>query len=178
MDAVTFLRTLRDRGVSIQVQGDRIVCRPGSLVKDLAGAIREHKAAILAELKREGPPYPNPEGRVKCVYCAHLQGPECSVTRQPAVAISLLRECKRFVLNREQWNRDQHMLQAEGARIAEIGAVWRVNGMRHYLARLAEGFEADTGLPVHEWCIQAGYLDERGRFTEAGFDFLRQKGLN
>jgi hypothetical protein len=144
---------------------------PKSLEKgsNKTGLSEATEATSPKSLKK--PPYPNPEGRVKCVYCTHLQGSWCQVNGKHAEAISLLRECGTFTFNREQWNRDQHMFQAEGERIAE----GRVNGMRHYLTRLAEGFTADTGLPVHEWCIQAGYLDGAGRFTETGLDFLWQR---
>jgi hypothetical protein len=93
MKATSILQIMRDRGVSIQIHGDRIVCRPGHLVSDLAETIREHKAAILAELRREGPPYPDGAGRVNCVYCIALADGVCRATKHFMYGISLLRSC-------------------------------------------------------------------------------------
>jgi LSD1 subclass zinc finger protein len=96
MNVSSILRIMRDRGVSIQVQGDRIVCRPGHLVTDLSETIRRHKAAILAELRRESLPYPDGAGQVKCVYCVALVDGVCRATNQFMYGISLLRACRAY----------------------------------------------------------------------------------
>ncbi|MHC1744883.1 MAG: hypothetical protein AB9873_17905 [Syntrophobacteraceae bacterium] len=93
MDAVSLLHTLRSRGVSLTVIGDRLICRPGSRVRDLAAAIRENKAEIMAEVQREGPPYPNGSGGVKCFYCIALKDGVCRARKETMLGISLLRSC-------------------------------------------------------------------------------------
>lgn len=98
MKALNLLQTIRDRGVSIRLQGDRLVCNPGRLVKDLADEIRANKPAILEALRREGPPYPDGLGRVKCVYCSRLVEGICEATGERMLGISLLIECGRFVM--------------------------------------------------------------------------------
>lgn len=68
--------------------------------------------------------------------------------------------------------RENRLTIIQGLKLgAEIRAEGEHLGMVHYLSRLSCGFGADPDLPVHRRCIEAGYLDERGRFTEQGFDF-------
>jgi hypothetical protein len=59
-----------------------------------------HFGVIEPEL-REGPPYPDGLGLVKCFYCEHCEITEhkviCLVTRKPMTGIALLRECEHFV---------------------------------------------------------------------------------
>lgn len=51
-----------------------------------------------ADSSREGPPYPNGWGRVKCVYCSKLLDIVCQVIKEPMDGISLLRDCDHFVM--------------------------------------------------------------------------------
>lgn len=46
---------------------------------------------------REGPPYPDGLGRVKCIYCSHLVGLTCTHTGEITDGISLLRQCDHFM---------------------------------------------------------------------------------
>lgn len=98
MDAATLLRELKDRGVILSLRGENLIARPASLVKDLADEIRANKPAILEALRREGPPYPDGLGRVKCFYCTRLVEGVCEATGERMLGASLLIECGRFVM--------------------------------------------------------------------------------
>lgn len=45
---------------------------------------------------REGPPYPDGLGRVKCFYCARLVDLVCTASKGKMNGISLLRTCARY----------------------------------------------------------------------------------
>jgi tubulysin polyketide synthase-like protein len=52
MDATEVLRQLHDLGVSVRADGDNIVVSPASKIPpQVKAAIREHKSAILAQLR-------------------------------------------------------------------------------------------------------------------------------
>jgi hypothetical protein len=99
---------LKAWGLTVSFEGGDIKVGPKHLMSDnLRAFIRENKFAILEELylkdphcsefQREGPPYPDGRGRVKCFYCAHLVRQEmCEVTKKRMSGISLLRECGSF----------------------------------------------------------------------------------
>jgi hypothetical protein len=99
MTALDFLQVVRDRGVSLRVDGDRLMCKPAHLVKDLVDVLREHKQIIMWELEYEqitkSARYPNDKGLVKCFYCSHLQaGDRCKLSKARVDGISLLVECE------------------------------------------------------------------------------------
>jgi hypothetical protein len=94
------LTQLKAAGLHIILAGDYIKCGPKHLLTDDNRAIiREHKADIVQELRRDGPPYPNGQGLVKCFYCSHLQeGTTCKVSRTRVYGISLLIDCGHFAM--------------------------------------------------------------------------------
>lgn len=112
MSAQSILEQIGNLGLSVSIEEDRLAVRPKErLTPELRQAIREHKAEILRLLQaetttsyREGPPYPDDLGRVKCEYCEHCEMVEmrpgikaaCTVSRKPMWGIALLRECEHF----------------------------------------------------------------------------------
>jgi hypothetical protein len=63
MSATELLQDLRQRGVSVRVDGDRLIFKPARLVKDLADELRRHKADIMQQLE--------------CGQCEYYQPPSC-----------------------------------------------------------------------------------------------------
>jgi hypothetical protein len=59
-------------------------------------------AAPAHRVYREGPPYPDGLGRVKCVYCRQCEITEakavCRIAKEPMSGIALLWECERFIM--------------------------------------------------------------------------------
>lgn len=97
-----------NRHGSLVVEGDTIKCRaPGGLKHHEREHLRKHKEQLLRiwhELgllipQREGPPYPDGCGMVKCFYCTRLVDLICQVTRARMDGISLLRKCEKFEMN-------------------------------------------------------------------------------
>ncbi len=97
---MTVLQQLKAEGLQIFLAGENLKCGPKHLLTDENRTlILEHKAAIMQELKREGPPYPDGLGRVKCFYCTRLVDGVCKSTKARMDGLSLLRECQNFSMN-------------------------------------------------------------------------------
>lgn len=61
----------------------------------------------MEELLREGPPYPDGKGRVKCFYCIHLSPAESRCEANRVIirdGISLLRQCTQFQYRERKQN--------------------------------------------------------------------------
>ena len=109
MNAGLILDELSALGLSVTVQGERLVVRPKErLTDELRRRIAENKAGIVGlisgrdEPLKEGPPNPDEMGRVKCFYCFHLDlsaiGAVCRKSKQEKMGISLLTECSDFIM--------------------------------------------------------------------------------
>jgi hypothetical protein len=92
------LSQLKNAGLRVTLTGGgNLKCGPRHLLTpEFLTLIREHKADIIRELRREGPPYPDGQGRVKCFYCVWLRKGRCQITRELMFGISLLLMCKDF----------------------------------------------------------------------------------
>lgn len=98
MDAATLLRTLRERGFTLRVEGGTLYVghRPGALSDELRSLIREQKAALLALLSAgEGqeeapiPPAPAvPPDRILHIPAPSLRGGR-SLTRPGGITLAL-----------------------------------------------------------------------------------------
>jgi hypothetical protein len=109
MSAQMILNRLHTLGVSVTLRGDRLAVRPsGRLTPELRQAIQEHKPDLMLLLAgvtapyREGPPYPDSLGRVKCFYCerCEISGTRalCGVSKKSVSGIALLITCSEFTM--------------------------------------------------------------------------------
>ncbi len=96
---------LRGNGVHLAVDGDKLQYRApkGVLTDELKQRLANQKAEIIrllqSEIYREGPPYPDGLGRVKCVYCERLDSQyTCKVSKQRMSGIALLITCSDFTM--------------------------------------------------------------------------------
>jgi hypothetical protein len=87
---------LQAAGLSITLAGDKHRYGPKHLLTDeLRALMLEHKPAIIAELRREGPPYPDDKGRVTCFYCKRFKSGRCFIGCE-SDGLALLRDCDAF----------------------------------------------------------------------------------
>jgi hypothetical protein len=95
---MTVLQRLKAIGLHIGLAGENLKCGPKHLLtEENRSLILKHKADIIQELRREGPPYPNGRGLVKCSYCNHLQeGRWCRLKKIGMLGVALLHDCKLF----------------------------------------------------------------------------------
>jgi hypothetical protein len=63
MNTLDLLQAIRERGVSIRLQGEQLIFKPGHMVKDLADELRKHKTSIMQQLE--------------CGQCVYHQPPMC-----------------------------------------------------------------------------------------------------
>lgn len=105
MGAQSILDQLRDIGIAVSIEDERIAVKPASwLTPELRHAIREHKADLmrLVDAEREGPPYPDGLGRVKCFYCENCEIAAtkaiCRVSGESMAGIALLVTCSGFTM--------------------------------------------------------------------------------
>jgi hypothetical protein len=105
MGAQSVLDQLRNLGLTISIEDDRLAVKPASwLTPELSQAIREHKPDLmrLLDADREGPPYPDGLSRVKCFYCENCEitgtKATCRVSRESVSGIALLISCSDFTL--------------------------------------------------------------------------------
>ena len=105
MSAQVILERLHDLGVTVAIEGDRLAVQPKErLTPELRQAIREHKPDLmrLLDADREGPPYPDGLGRVKCFYCGNCEitGTKaiCRVSGESMAGIALLVTCSGFTM--------------------------------------------------------------------------------
>jgi hypothetical protein len=74
MQATEILNTFKKLGVNAYVNGDKLVCEPGSkLPRDLLPEIREHKAEIMALLSQAPSKKPTPEEETLLKYLLNGQ---------------------------------------------------------------------------------------------------------
>ena len=99
------LYRLHSSGFTVWVEGGRLLCAPASkLTPELRQAIQEHKPDLMRLLSettntfREGPPYPDGRGLVKCFYCEQLTKGVCQISSELMSGIALLRDCEYFVM--------------------------------------------------------------------------------
>jgi hypothetical protein len=103
------INEIQRRGGTLFLAGDDLKYRGprGAIPDELRGQLRackpELKKILSAEAAhREGPPYPEGLGRVKCFYCVHcaVTGTKavCQVTKSAMSGIALLRECPDFLM--------------------------------------------------------------------------------
>lgn len=102
------VRELRDRGIALFIVGDELRYRApkGALTEELRELLQRHKPGLIQFLARAGitavyrqcPPYPDGTGLVKCFYCTRLVQGVCNRMRVPMHGISLLRECRYFIM--------------------------------------------------------------------------------
>jgi hypothetical protein len=102
MNAIETINQLRARGIKIHLVHGYLRATGTSdrhLTDEQRALIRQHKAKIIAELQREGSPYPNAQGLVKCRFCQHLQAETwCKANKIGVLGTSLVRDCKHFVM--------------------------------------------------------------------------------
>jgi hypothetical protein len=99
---------LRTSGVHLAADGDKLRYRApkGVMTDEVKQALVNHKPGIIrllqAGVHREGPPYPDGLGRVKCCYCEHcgITGTKavCRVSKECRIGIALLLTCESFVM--------------------------------------------------------------------------------
>ncbi|MGO9530564.1 MAG: hypothetical protein ACLP3B_05220 [Syntrophobacteraceae bacterium] len=102
---------LRASGVHLAAEGDRLRYRApkGVLTDEIKQALVNHKPGIIRLLQagtttsyREGPPYPDDRGLVKCLYCVRLNlvGHKaiCRISGESKMGIALLIECFDFAM--------------------------------------------------------------------------------
>jgi hypothetical protein len=116
MTGNNIIEVLRKRGFTLSLDGERQkivggVNGPGLTEADRE-SIRQHKEEIIQELQlqREGPPYSNGRGMVKCLQCGLLRYEPnfvaiCKVSRAQVYGISLLIECKHFEMREDAHER-------------------------------------------------------------------------
>lgn len=105
------LEDLRRSGADITIKDGKLRCEApkGVLTEELKAELKFHKDELILLLKgkmdiaestqfREGPPYPDGLGRVKCFYCLRLEGRICQMSGKSMSGIALLRECEHFVI--------------------------------------------------------------------------------
>src|SRR5208283_385818 len=105
MRAYVILERLHNLGVTVAIEGDRLAVQPKErLTPELRQAIREHKPDLMRFLDadREGPPYPDGLGRVKCFYCRHCEitgtNAKCRVSGESRTGIALLITCSDYTM--------------------------------------------------------------------------------
>ena len=107
MSIESILYQLRNLGLTVSLEGDRLAVRPPArLTPALRQAIREHKPDLerllseTSDANHNGPPYPDGLGRVKCEHCTHREitrhHATCRVSGQRMFGIALLITCSDF----------------------------------------------------------------------------------
>ncbi len=107
MDAKPIIEQLHSLGLSVTLEGDRLAVRPpGRLTPELRQAIQDNKPDLIrllaTDAAREGPPYPDGRGLVKCSHCSKFRpiGQEAGCTKPGDSKVSMvtLLECGDFVI--------------------------------------------------------------------------------
>jgi hypothetical protein len=107
MNALEIANNLRLRGIGLSLEGGliRATGTGATLSQEDHAAIQEHRQEIIEILEvqtqltrpvQAPPPYPNAQGKVKCVYCQRWKDTHCTAGHQPD-GIALLRKCEGFV---------------------------------------------------------------------------------
>lgn len=108
MNALEILADLRRAGATVTIAGDklRLEAPQGVLTNELKQRLATQKSEIIRLLTettasyREGPPYPDGLGRVKCFYCSKLEitgtKATCQVCGKSMSGIALLLDCENF----------------------------------------------------------------------------------
>jgi hypothetical protein len=111
MTTIEFLTDLKKSGANVTVRDGKLRCEApkGVLTDELKQRLANRKDEIIRLLQaettasyREGPPYPDGLGRVKCFYCEHCEvtgyKATCRASKESRLGIALLITCPDFIM--------------------------------------------------------------------------------